>query len=69
MYQVRIPLDMIWMDSDHRIVEISADTPPCNTARDLCPTYGGHARAQFVLELAGGMAAKYGLKTGDRIEF
>jgi hypothetical protein len=69
MFQVRIPLDMIWMDSDRRIVEISADTPPCKTARDLCPTYGGHARAQFVLELAGGMAAKYGLKTGGRIEF
>src|SRR5512133_1838117 len=29
MYNVKIPLDIVWMDSNHRIVEISADTPPC----------------------------------------
>ena len=27
MYQTRIPLDIMWMDSSHRIVEISPDTP------------------------------------------
>src|ERR1700759_574158 len=26
MYQVRIPLDILWMDTSHHIVEISADT-------------------------------------------
>ena len=69
MYQVRIPLDIIWMDSDHRIVEISPDTPPCKTKASECPTYGGHRDARYVLELAGGMGKKYGLKLGDRIEF
>jgi hypothetical protein len=69
MYQCRIPLDIIWMDRDRRIVEISADTPPCKTDAKDCPNYGGSQEAQFVLELAGGMAAKYGLKTGDTIRF
>jgi uncharacterized membrane protein (UPF0127 family) len=69
MYQVRIPLDIIWLDSARRIVEISALTPPCQTRASECPSYGGHRRAQFVLELAGGMAARYGLRTGDRLEF
>ncbi len=69
MYQVRIPLDMIWMNSDHRVVEIAADVPPCKTDSAHCPTYGGHFRAQYVLELAGGMAAKYGIKAGDTLEF
>jgi len=69
MYQVRIPLDMLWMDEEHRIVEISAGTPPCNTKASQCPTYGGHRPARFVLELVGGMGAKYGLKIGDRLEF
>ncbi|MGE5645671.1 MAG: DUF192 domain-containing protein [Acidobacteriota bacterium] len=69
MFQCFIPLDIIWMDHDHRIVEISADTPPCKTAEQECPTYGGNERAQFVLELGGGMAAKYGLKPGDALEF
>jgi uncharacterized membrane protein (UPF0127 family) len=69
MYQVRIPLDLIWMDHDRQIVEIVADAPPCKTAADQCPTYGGRRRAQYVLELAGGMAARYGLKVGDYLDF
>jgi len=69
MYQVRIPLDMIWMDPERRVVEIAAAAQPCKTEPGQCPTYGGHRRAQYVLELAGGMAAKYGIKTGDTLEF
>jgi uncharacterized membrane protein (UPF0127 family) len=69
MYQCRISLDIIWIDTERRIVEISAGTPPCKTSADQCPNYGGHERAQFVLELAGGMTAKYGVKVGDRIDF
>jgi uncharacterized protein len=68
MYQVRIPLDMIWMDPERRVVEI-ASAPPCQTEPGQCPTYGGHVRAQYVLELAAGMAAKYGIKAGDTLEF
>ena len=70
-YQVRIPLDIIWMNKEHRVVEIIADTPPCNDSRKAseCPQYGGNANAQFVLELAGGVAAKHGLKLGDRLEW
>jgi len=69
MYQVRIPLDMIWMDPERRVVEIAAAAQPCKTEPGQCPTYGGHRRAQYVLELACGMAAKYGIKTGDTLEF
>ena len=69
MFQTLIPLDMIWMDSRRRIVEISADTPPCKTDESQCPNYGGHEPAQFVLELNGGAAAKYHLKIGDQLSF
>jgi uncharacterized membrane protein (UPF0127 family) len=70
MYQVRIPLDIIWMDHQRRIVEISANTPACTSksARD-CPNYGGHEKARYVLELAGGGVAMYGLKVGDTLSF
>jgi len=70
MYQVRIPLDIIWMDHQRRIVEISANTPPCpsKSARQ-CPNFGGHEKARYVLELAGGGAALYGLRTGDVVSF
>ncbi len=70
MFQVKIPLDIIWMDQNRRVVEISANTPPCpsKSARD-CPNFGGHEEAMYVLELAGGMAAKYGVEKGSVINF
>ena len=69
MFQVRIPLDIIWMDANKRIVEISANTPPCHGKASECPQYGGNEKSQYVLELAGGMAEKYGLRTGQTLSF
>jgi len=69
MFQVKIPLDMLWMDTQHRIVEISADTPPCKTKASECGNYGGHKEAEFVLELGGGEAKRLGLHEGDTLEF
>ncbi len=69
MYQVRIPLDIIWLDEKRRIVEIHANAPPCLKKASECPNYGGNQRALFVLELAGGMAARYGLRVGDVLTF
>jgi uncharacterized membrane protein (UPF0127 family) len=69
MFQCLIPLDIIWLDANRRIVEISADTPPCKTEASDCPHYGGNQDSLFVLELAGGMAAKYDLKLGNTIVF
>ncbi len=70
MFQTLIPLDIIWIDADHRIVFISSDTPPCPSRNpSQCPTYGGGPPSQYVLELAAGQAAAHGLKVGDRLKF
>jgi hypothetical protein len=70
MYQTKIPLDIIWMAHDHRIVEMSLDTPPCpSTSAKECPNYGGNFKSQYVLELNAGIARKNGLKTGDTLDF
>ena len=69
MYQTRIPLDIIWMDHDRRIVEMSLETPPCTTKASECPQYGGTAASSFVLEINAGAAARNGLKLGDVLGF
>jgi len=70
MYHTLIPLDIIWMDGSRQVVYLSANTPPCpSEQREKCPHYGGDRRAQFVLELAAGVAAKHGLKVGDKLRF
>ncbi|MBK5294198.1 MAG: DUF192 domain-containing protein [Acidobacteriia bacterium] len=69
MFQCKIALDIIWMDQNKRIVEMSPNTPPCTGAAETCPSYGGHAVARTVLEMQAGSIARHGLKVGDRIEF
>ncbi len=70
MYHTLIPLDIIWLNQDRRIVFISANTPPCPSEKpEECPNYGGEVHAQYVLELAGGAAAAHGLKVGDTLRF
>src|SRR5690606_37163420 len=36
--QLRIPVDMLWIDESHHIVQILEQVPPC--AQDPCPLYG-----------------------------
>lgn len=67
MLNVRVPLDIVWMDRNRAITEIVRNAEPC--AALPCRSYGTHEQSQFVLELAGGMAEKYGLAPGQTIGF
>jgi hypothetical protein len=70
MFNVKIPLDIIWMNHDRRIVEIAQNVQPCKaTEAQDCPRYGGKFPALFALEVNAGVAAKNALKPGDQIEF
>ena len=69
MYHCKIGLDIVWMDADHKIVEMSPDTPPCLGKSSTCPNYGGHEPAEFVLELPVGSVEKHHLAVGQRVEF
>lgn len=70
MFQCRIPLDMIWLDGGHRIVEIVREAPPCrDPSPGNCPSYGGNVNSVYVLELAAGQAEAQGLRLGDALEF
>lgn len=70
MFQCRIPLDMIWLDGGHRIVEIVREAPPCrDPGPGNCPSYGGNVNSVYVLELGAGQADAQGLRLGDALEF
>ena len=70
MYRTEVPLDIIWLDENKRIVEIVENAQPCGSidARD-CPTYGGVASSLYCLEMAAGQVIRRGLKVGDQIQF
>lgn len=70
MFQVKIPLDIIWMDNSKTVVEVLENVPPCPSSKaSECPAHGGNQNAQFVLEVAAGMAKKYGVTVGSKIDF
>jgi hypothetical protein len=68
-YQTLIPLDIIWLDSNRKIVEMVENAQPCKTQASKCEQYGGRQIAAFVLEIGGGMAKKYGLHVGQTIQW
>ena len=67
MKDTLIPLDMIWIDDQRRIVHIARNVPPCKA--DPCPSYPPNAQATYVLEVAGGGAARHHLREGDILRF
>jgi|SRR5450755_4074009 uncharacterized membrane protein (UPF0127 family) len=69
MYQVKIPLDIIWLDADRKVVEMMENVPPCTTAAKQCPQYGGKEPSLYGLELAGGTAKNYGVRVGESVAF
>lgn len=69
MYHCKIGLDIIWMDEGHRIVEMSADTPPCKGKASTCVSYGGHETSVYVLELPVGSIKTHHLAAGQVVNF
>lgn len=67
MKNTLIPLDLLWIDKERKIVHIWRNVPPCK--EDPCPTYAPDRPGLYVLELAAGAADRYGLKLFDRLEF
>lgn len=63
MKDTLIPLDMLWLDPDGRVVSIARSVPPCTG--DPCPEYPPRAEALYVVELTSGFAGRHSLKTGD----
>ena len=68
MMNTRIPLDMLFVAADGRIINIQANAPPC-VPPQRCPTYNSTAPAKYVLEIAGGRAQTLGIRAGDQLHF
>lgn len=62
MKNTYIPLDMIFIRADGRILRIAENTEPLSTK---IISSGGLAKG--VLEVIGGTAKKYGIEPGDRV--
>ncbi len=64
MKNTPLPLDIIFIGPDRRILNIAAETPPYTT-----DNVSSDGVTSAVLELIGGRAAELGLEPGDRVEW
>jgi len=63
-----IPLDMIWIDDQHRVNFVASDVPPCKA--DPCPNYGSTTiPSRYVLETAAGVAKRHNVAAGNVLRF
>jgi len=69
MHDVNMPLDLVFLGPDRRVVELVESAEPCHGPSGNCRVYGGHASAQFVLEINGGAAARHGVRLGAVLSF
>ena len=67
MKNTLIPLDMIWIDEQRRIVRIIPNVQPCRA--DPCDNTDPGVPARYVLEVADGVAAQHHLAPGDVLRF
>ena len=64
MKNTLIPLDLIFLDSDQKVVSISRNARP----EDL-ETIPSGVPAQYVLEIKAGLADRWNIQEGDSISF
>lgn len=64
MKNTLIPLDMLFIDREHKVVRIARNTTP----RSLASIHSGQI-VWAVLELRGGRAAELGIREGSRVTY
>ena len=69
MYQILVPLDIIWLDSDRKIIQMVLNQQPCGSDPNTCPQYGSARPAHYVLEVPAGTAKKYNLRVGQQLNW
>lgn len=65
MKETKIPLDIIWMDKNKKIVAIEK-ADPCQA--DPCQLYDPKVQSKYVLEINAPLAEKYNIKIGDKAD-
>ena len=66
MKDMLIPIDIVWLDANKRVVHIEKNiSPDLGTTKTFLP----EKSARYVIELPAGSASKAGIKTGQKAQF
>ncbi len=65
MKNMYFPLDILWLDSDLRVVNIVEDAPPCSA--EPCVVYMPKKPGRYVLEVRADFVEKNEVNEGDQV--
>jgi hypothetical protein len=65
MKDMNFPLDMVWMDVNHKVVSVNSDVLPSTYPNTFFPP----SNISFVLELNAGATREFGIATGTELKF
>jgi len=72
MANTYIPLDIIWINKDKKVVYIHENTPSCDQngfIKSSCTTYSPIDKALYVLEVNAGYTKENNINIGDTVVF
>ena len=67
MFGMRIPIDIIWINSAKEVVHIERDVEPCTGMH--CPVMKSETPSQYVLEVNAGLSNELGLTINELVSF
>ena len=69
MKNTLIPLDMIFVDKDGKVVSVRENVQPCREKdSSYCPTYSSVLPARYVLEINAGLAQFHHIQKGSHMD-
>jgi uncharacterized protein len=68
MKDMKFPIDIIWLDSDGKVIHIEKRLEPC-TSVFTCTSYNPSRDSQFVLETVAGIVQRLNVSVGTDIDF
>ena len=68
MKDMLIPIDIIWISAEGRVVDIQAAQPEPGVADPQLKRYNPSGEAKYVLEVRAGLAAEKGVQVGDEAQ-
>jgi uncharacterized protein len=67
MKDMKFPIDIIWLDSDGKVVHIERNLQPCVSVF-ICPSYTPNTDSLYVLETAAGFTQRHNISVGTNID-
>ena len=67
MKDMKFPIDIIWLDSDGKVVHIEQNLQPCVSFL-ICTSYSPDIDSQYVLETVAGFTQRHDISVGTNID-